>query len=58
MEPAQPPMNINIKKNTRGKFPHWSKSFVTYPVPVNIDITLKDTDLKPMSKILLFIIAR
>ena len=42
MEPAQPPMNINNKKNTRGKFPHWSKSFVTYPVPVRIETTLNE----------------
>tara|TARA_B100000965_G_C19117111_1_gene551644 strand:- start:33 stop:188 length:156 start_codon:yes stop_codon:yes gene_type:complete len=34
-------MNINNKKNIRGKFPQSSKFVVTYPVPVKIDIILK-----------------
>ena len=42
VEPAQPPINIKVKKKIRGKFPHPSNSPVTYPVPLKIEITLKE----------------
>ena len=58
MDPAQPPININIKKKNNGKLPQLLKFSVTYPVPVNIDITLKLTDKKPLSDKLLLNIAR
>ena len=41
VDPAHPPINISVKKKIKGKFPQPSNSPVTYPVPVNIDITLK-----------------
>ena len=41
VEPAQPPINIKVKKKINGKFPQPSNSPVTYPVPVKIEITLK-----------------
>ena len=46
VEPAHPPININIKKYINGKEPHSLKFFVTYPVQVRIEITLKVTSLK------------
>jgi len=41
VEPAHPPMNIKVKKKMSGKLPHPSNSPVTYPVPLKIEITLK-----------------
>ena len=42
VDPAHPPMNIKNKKKTKENFPHNPKSSVTYPVPDNIEITLKE----------------
>ena len=42
VDPAQPPINISIKKNIKEKLPHLSNSCVTYPVPESIEITLKE----------------
>ena len=58
VDPAHPPINMSIKKKINGKFPHWSNSLVTYPVPVKIETTLKITDLKWISKTSLLTIAR
>ena len=53
VEPAQPPMNIRKRNKRIGKLPQLSNSWVTYPVPVSIETTLKITALKPTSAILL-----
>ena len=45
VEPAHPPINIRVKKKINGKFPQPSNSPVTYPVPVKIEITLKNITL-------------
>ena len=50
MDPAQPPINIRIKKNINENFPHKPKSSVTYPVPDKIETTLKEEILN-LSKI-------
>ena len=42
VDPAHPPINIKNKKKIRENFPHNPKSSVTYPVPDNIDMTLKE----------------
>ena len=34
------------KNKINVKLPHWSNSAFTYPVPVNMDTTLNNTDLK------------
>ena len=39
-------ININAKNMVIGKLPQPSYSAFTYPVPVNIEILLKKTDLK------------
>ena len=46
VDPAQPPININPKNIINVKLPQESNSAFTYPVPVKIDTTLKNTDLK------------
>ena len=46
VEPAHPPINIRHKNKTKGKPPQLSNWALTYPVPVNIEITLKKTELK------------
>ena len=38
--------NIKAKNNVKGKLPHPSNSAFTYPVPVKIEIVLKEIDLK------------
>ena len=45
VDPAHPPINIRIKKKISGKLPHVSKSWATYPVPVNIETTLEPSKL-------------
>ena len=45
-------MNINNKKKTKENFPHNPKSSVTYPVPDNIEITLKEEILILSNKLL------
>ena len=37
-------MNIKNKKKTKENFPHNPKSSVTYPVPDNMEITLKESE--------------
>ena len=59
VDPAHPPINISIRKKTKGKFPQLLKFSVVYPVPVRIDITLNETDtklvsLKPPSFIIMY----
>ncbi len=46
VEPAQPPINIKARNKIRGKLPQSSNCAFTYPVPVKIEITLKNIDLK------------
>ena len=53
VDPAQPPININPKKIINEKPPQLSNSAFTYPVPVKIEITLNNTDLKLNSSDLL-----
>ena len=49
-------MNIKNKKKTKENFPHNPKSSVTYPVPDNIEITLKEEililSIKLLSKLI------
>ena len=52
MEPAHPPININNKNIIMAKAPQLSNCALTYPVPVKIETTLKDTSLKFISNML------
>ena len=52
VEPAQPPMNIKSKKKIKENLPQRPKSSVTYPVPDNIEITLKEEILILSNKLL------
>ena len=44
VEPAHPPININIKNKIKEKLPQLSNWALTYPVPVKIEITLKNIE--------------
>ena len=47
-----------LRKKSKGKFPQLLKFSVTYPVPVKIEITLKETDIKLISVKLILTITR
>tara|TARA_B100001123_G_C14838805_1_gene839234 strand:+ start:318 stop:584 length:267 start_codon:yes stop_codon:yes gene_type:complete len=50
VDPVHPPINISINNKTVGKAPHSEKLVVAYPVPVMIDIELKEEILRDSKK--------
>ena len=52
VEPAHPPTNIRISRIVVGKPPQLLKSDVPKPVPVIIDITLNEANLRASKNIL------
>ena len=51
VEPAQPPINIIMKRTIKPKLPQRLKFVLLYPVPVKIEIILNDDCLIDVPKV-------